>query len=149
MRSWWRGIMAWPEHPWTSLAVIPLSSDPITSIPRLRKGLRDIRDRNARLDHRWAGVTFAGMLSEQVAMVLVNHRDLDQASVWWTLSARWPDAVIVDVGDAQPSWRMTATDAAALARRRRGIEPVRIVVMPQRIASMAQHEPMPIAFNGF
>jgi hypothetical protein len=54
---------------------------------------------------------------------------------------------------AAPSWRFNPIDAAELARIRRGVEPLRITVLPQRIAS-ARHqdacarslpvEPMPL-----
>lgn len=37
-----------------------------------------------------------------------------------------------DVGAVSPSWTMTAKDAAELACVRRGVEPVRIVVLNQR-----------------
>ena len=146
-RSWWRGMLAWPDQPWSSLAVIPLGTDPIASIRRLRKGLRDVRDRAARVDQRWAGVAFAGLLSEGVAMILISHPDFDRTAVWWALSARWPKAVIVDVGDAEPSWRMAGDDAVALARCRRGIEPIRIVVMPQmNVSDQTNDDAMPMAF---
>ena len=147
MRSWWRGMMAWPEQPWTSLAVIPLAADLISSIRRLRKGLRDIRDRAACLDQQWAGVAMAGLVSERIAMVLIQHSGLDRTAIWWALAARRPETVLVDVADAHPSWRMAADDAAALARCRRGIEPIRIVVMPQsRSFSRAENDAMPIVF---
>ena len=147
MRNWWRGMLAWPDQPWTSLAVIPLPADPLCGIRRLRKGLRDIRDRAARQDQQWARVTMAGLLSERTAMILIQHAAVDRAEVWWALAARWAEVVLVDVADAQPSWQMTATDAAALARCRRGIEPIRIVVMPQaNVSDQAEDDAMPMAF---
>jgi heme exporter protein D len=147
MRNWWRGMLAWPAEPWTSLAVIPLASEPISSIHRLRKGLRDVRDRAARQDQQWAGVTMAGLLSERTAMVLIHHAALDRAEIWWAFATRWPEAVLVDVAGAEPSWRMTATDAAALARCRRGIEPIRITIMPQiKVFDQAEDDAMPMAF---
>ncbi|GAA0577236.1 hypothetical protein GCM10009416_14800 [Craurococcus roseus] len=53
---------------------------------------------------------------------------------------------------------MSTEDAAELARIRRGVEPLRIVVLPQRAAHAGEHgsievadaagwmEPMPVAF---
>jgi hypothetical protein len=54
------------------------------------------------------------------------------------------------VGRSQePMWAMTPDDAADLGTHRRGAEPLRILVMPQRItrvtvAPLREIEPMPI-----
>jgi hypothetical protein len=52
------------------------------------------------------------------------------------LEARWTDASVGDVGAAEPSWQMATDDAAELARVHRGVEPLRIVVPPQRAAAV-------------
>jgi hypothetical protein len=50
----------------------------------------------------------------------------------------------------EPTWEMTADEAADLGNRRRGAEPLRIVIMPQKITRVAiapapvMVEPMPV-----
>ena len=44
------------------------------------------------------------------------------------LAQRWPDVVFGDINNTEPSTWLTIEDAAVLARRRRGVEPVRIVI---------------------
>ena len=65
------------------------------------------------------------------------------------LRRRWPDVVVKDLEQEEPTWAMTADDAADLGSRRRGVEPLRIVVMPQRVqrvtvAPAPVIEPMPV-----
>jgi hypothetical protein len=151
MRNWWRGMLAWgPQgQAWTSLAVIPLPIDRIAGIRALRRGLRDVRDRRARLDARWRSVAFTGMLSNHVALLLVSHPDVDRSLVWWTLAARRSDTMLTDIGNAEPSWDTSVNDAATLARCRRGIQPIRIVIPPQQVAATSPKdwdEPMPVCF---
>ena len=47
------------------------------------------------------------------------------------LRRRWPEVMVKGLEQEVPTWAMTAEDAADLGRCRRGIEPMRIVVMPQ------------------
>jgi hypothetical protein len=47
------------------------------------------------------------------------------------LCRRWPDVVVKGLEQEEPAVAMTAEDAADLGRCRRGVEPLRIVVMPQ------------------
>jgi hypothetical protein len=130
----------------TSLAIIPTTGD-LNVWRRFRKSLRQIRDRQAHYDYRFCAVSIAGLLSGNAAMVLIHHPGIARAEVWSTLSRRWPDIVLDDPGDIEPSFEMTVADAAEIARRRRGIEPLRIVVMPQVVASEDRWgEPYPIAF---
>ena len=49
------------------------------------------------------------------------------------LCRRWPDVVLKDLEYEEPMWEMTTDDAADLGMRRRGVEPLRMLVMPQRI----------------
>jgi len=49
------------------------------------------------------------------------------------LCRRWPEVVLKNLETGQPAWVMTADDAAHLGSRRRGVEPLRIVIMPQKI----------------
>jgi hypothetical protein len=75
------------------------------------------------------------MAASDAALVLVRHPDIERSEVADVLGARWPDALVGGVGAAEPSWTMTTEDAAELARIRRGVEPLRIVVPPQRAAA--------------
>jgi hypothetical protein len=76
------------------------------------------------------------MATGDVALLLVRHPGIGRSEVADVLEARWPDAFVGDVGAAEPSWTMTTEDAAELARVRRGVEPLRIVVPPQRAAAV-------------
>lgn len=168
-RRWWAGMRRWiaEDGATVSLAVLPLRHCPgelRAAVVRLRRALRDVRDRTARRRSSWGGVAFAGMATGTDAFVLVSHPDLARSEVARVLRKRWPTAVLQDVGAAEPSWSMSVEDAAELARVRRGVEPLRTVVLPQRAAAAAAAdaegvghsasagsaaawlEPMPIAF---
>ena len=99
---------------------------------------------------RWRTVSFAGLMGgDHKALVMISHQDIDRREVQDVLSRRWPDVVVKDLQHEEPTWTMTANDAAALGSRRRGVEPLRIVVMPQRVprvtvAPAPVIEPMPI-----
>ena len=59
------------------------------------------------------------------------------------------DVVVKDLEQEEPTWTMTADDAADLGSRRRGVEPLRVVVLSQKItrvavAPMSEIEPMPV-----
>ncbi len=101
----------------------------------------------------------AGMATgDDTAFVLVRHPGVTRHEVAAVLRRRWSAAVVGEVGAVEPSWSMSAEDAADLARARRGVEPLRIVVLPQRAANTGErrranehdlaeaYAPMPIAF---
>lgn len=91
----------------------------------------------------------AGLVDGDRALLLVQHPGIDRVEAWATLRRRWPDVVLSSPGDIAPSSAMTVGDAAALARCRRGLEPSRIVILPQVLAMMLQtdwDEPMPMTF---
>ena len=50
IRSWWNGMCQWSAEATSSLAIIPLHSSAglPDAVRRLRRGLRDVRDRMAR-----------------------------------------------------------------------------------------------------
>ncbi len=145
-----------------SLAVVPLPHDPGGLRPasvRLRRGLRDVRDRMARRDASWSSVALAGMATgDGTAFVLVRHPAVERPEIADVLRRRWPDRVLGDAAAAEPSWRMATEDAADLARARRGVEPLRIVIPAQRVANASEYggdavhgatprfEPLPVAF---
>jgi hypothetical protein len=60
---------------------------------------------------------------DHTALVMITHDGVDRHEVEAVLRRRWPDVVV----------KAMSPDAAAnLGRRRRGVEPLRIVVMPQQ-----------------
>jgi hypothetical protein len=65
-------------------------------------------------------------------MVMVSHGGIDQREVLEVLQRRWPDVVIKKLGQEEPTWEMLPDDAAELGRCRRGVEPVRLIIMPQQ-----------------
>ena len=71
------------------------------------------------------------------ALLLIRHNLIDQEEVADVLGARWPEAIVGPVGAAEPSWSMSTADTVELARTRRGVEPLRVVILPQRAAADA------------
>jgi len=148
-RRWWRGFRLWLDDADTSLAIVPLHGDPIIAIRKLRKGLRDVRDRATRRDRHWQSVAMAGVLSDDHLLLLAQHAGITRAATWSMLERRWPDVALGDVDHTEPSAWLTVKDAAALARRRRGIEPIRVVVAAQGTVTPERQwddQPMPMAF---
>jgi hypothetical protein len=83
------------------------------------------------------------------ALVLISHHGIDRRDVLDVLRRRWLDVALKDLEQEEPVWEMTPDDAAELGMRRRGVEPLRILVMPQKITRVTVaplHEigPMPI-----
>lgn len=137
----------WLRDPEISLAVIPIDGDLFNATRRLRKGLRDVRDRTARQDYRFAAVTLAGLVEGDQALILIQHPAINRVELWATLERRWPQAMLGDPAGIAPSSTMTVANAAALARRRRGIAPIRIIIASQQAASIDPYDaPMPWLF---
>jgi hypothetical protein len=77
---------------------------------------------------------FAGMIGgDHRALLLISHQGIERREVQDVLKPRWPDAVLKPLEHEEPMWEMTADDAAYLGSRRRGVEPLRILIMPQKI----------------
>jgi hypothetical protein len=153
VRGWWQGMRYWSEAATTSsLAIIPALSPAGLSdaARRLRRGLGDVRDRTARRCRRWRTISFAGMIGgDHRALVLISHHGIERRELLDVLRRRWPDVALKDLEQEEPPWTMTAADAAELGTRRRGAEPLRILVMPQKItrvtvAPLRDIGPMPI-----
>jgi hypothetical protein len=135
MQSWWAGIRDWAAPATSSLAIITLRSPTGLrhAILRLRRGLRDVRDRTARRNEHWRTVCFAGLAGgDRRALVLIEHEGVHWHEVLDVLRRRWPEVIMKDLEHEIPTSVMTSDDAADLARCRRGVEPMRIVVLPQR-----------------
>jgi hypothetical protein len=82
-------------------------------------------------------VSCAGLMGgDHKALVLIAHQGIDRREVADVLRRRWPDVVLKDLAQEEPAWVMTADDAADLGSRRRGVEPLRVLVMPQKITRL-------------
>jgi hypothetical protein len=89
-----------------------------------------------------AGLTDRGRL-----LILIQHSGIGRTEVWSVLERRYPEVGLCDPDDIEPSALMSAEDAASLARRRRGVEPLRVVIMPQvETATDPWDAPMPMLF---
>jgi hypothetical protein len=63
------------------------------------------------------------------------------------LRRRWPEVAVKSLADGTPRVAMDVADAADLARCRRGVEPLRQVILPQRVRQPATSptiDPMPV-----
>jgi len=63
---------------------------------------------------------------------MISHEEIDRREVTDKLGRRWIDVVVKDLAQEEPAWTMTVGDAADLGRRRRGVESLRVVVLPQK-----------------
>jgi hypothetical protein len=66
------------------------------------------------------------------AFILIEHEGVDRQELLAVLQRRWPEVVLKNLENEAPTSTMAMDDATDLARFRRGVEPVRIVVLPQR-----------------
>jgi hypothetical protein len=150
IRSWWGGFCDWTAAIGTSsLAIIQIDSSAglPAAVRQLRRGLRDVRDRTARRWRRWREVCFAGLADgDHMALLLISHQGVERREVDDVLRRRWPTVVVKSLEHEVPTVTMSAADAADLGQRRRGIEPLRIVVMPQHHRQVVPPvlEPMPV-----
>jgi hypothetical protein len=81
------------------------------------------------------------------ALVLIIHEAVDRGEVQDVLHRRWPDVIIKSLEHEDPTVAMSPCDAADLGRCRRGVEPMRVVVMPQHYQQAITSqiiEPMPM-----
>ena len=80
------------------------------------------------------------------ALLLISHDGVDPRKIMDALDCRSPQ-ILKDFDQEAPVPAMSPADAAELGRRRRGVEPLRIVIMPQRgmpVAEPRYIEPMPV-----
>jgi hypothetical protein len=139
VRKWWLGLRQWISSSGGLMSLIVVRLDHHTdelrgAVQRLRRALRDVRDRAARRDRRWRSVCIAGMAGGGgAALVLVQHPPgLSRAEVGAVLRRRWPEVGVGDVGDAMPARPLAVVEMVELARLRRGVEPLRVVILAQR-----------------
>jgi hypothetical protein len=150
IRGWWHGMYRWVAGATSSLAIMPIDSSAglPDAVRRLRRGLRDVRDRMARDSRRWREVCCTGMAGDDgKALVLVTHESIDRGEVVDVLRHRWPDVVVKCLEQEEPTVAMSPGDAADLGRCHRGVEPLRIAVMPQQYRQLITApavEPMPM-----
>ena len=67
---------------------------------------------------------------DATALVLTTHEGVDRREVLDALRRRWPDVVVKELEQETPTVAMSPADAVDLGRCRRGVEPLRIVIMP-------------------
>jgi hypothetical protein len=78
-------------------------------------------------------VGFAGLVGgDGTALVLVSNQGVDRREVLNVLRRRWPVVLMKNLEQEAPTWVMEPDDAADLARCRRGVEPLRMVILPQQ-----------------
>jgi heme exporter protein D len=116
IEAWWNGMCVWSGAAISSLAIMPLhSSAGLTdAVRRLRRGLRDVRDRMARHRRSWRVVGFAGLIGGNgTTLVLVAHDGMDRREVDDVLRRRWP-TVVKELEQERPAVAMLPGDAADL-----------------------------------
>jgi hypothetical protein len=59
---------------------------------------------------------------------MISHQGVDRREVLNVLRRRWPDVVVKEFEHEEPTWAIAAVDAADLGKRRRGVEPMPIIV---------------------
>jgi hypothetical protein len=151
MKRWWAGIQRWItlNGAPVSLAVLPCHHDAghlRATVARLRRACRDIRDRTARKHMRWQAAAMAGMALGGTALILIRHPGTTRREITSVLCRKWADAIVRDVGSMAPFWRMPVPDAVEIAHARRGVEPLRMVVLPQKIHRQHSrgYQPLPV-----
>ena len=78
-------------------------------------------------------MAIAGMAAgDGTAWLLIRHPGIARVEIADALRKRWPSAVVCDAGTMEPCWTLAVEDALELARARRGVEPLRVVVLGQR-----------------
>jgi len=153
---WWRGLKQWIMEmgEQITLVEIPLGQDGDlrTQVRRLRRRLRDLRDRHARCSgfHRWRSVAFAGLVSaNNRALIMVSHKDITRRELHALLEQHLGPVSLSDLGEATPSTMFPASVASSIAHARRGVEPLRVIILPQRLFTHDTSrylDPLPVVF---
>jgi hypothetical protein len=110
--------------------VIPLPGDSVSGTQQLRKvfTMSEIGP---------SGTMTVGLVSLWPVWLMGDE-------VWTKLERRWPDIMMSDPSNTEPACGMSVDNIADLARHRRGIAPLRIVILEQAAASHdGMEEPIP------
>ncbi|MBL6454532.1 hypothetical protein JMJ55_04295 [Belnapia sp. T6] len=79
----------------------------------------------------WRSMALAGMATgDSELLLLVRHAEIDRAEVFDVFERRWPDMTLSAVGSISLTWNLTIEDAVEIAHAKRGVEPLRTVVLP-------------------
>ncbi len=119
------------------------------AVTRLTRRLRWWRERSGR---RLSDVAFFGIVSGDVAHALVVYPEVTRGDLRDALRCL-PTVTTFDDIEVMPADRLCVPDIVALAKARRGIEPLRFYVGPvieksRAIAAARTLEPMPVSFSG-
>jgi hypothetical protein len=150
------GIRSWLGNDEVSTIILPVVYHPgdfRRVVRTLRRSLRDLRDRQARKpgNRAWRQVVFGGMLcADMLAVIHIHHAGIPRQDVVAAVTRRWADAVPAR-RDYPVAADWSLDDRVALARIRRGAEPLRIVVAPQGQrpraplpGMMQDYQPLPV-----
>lgn len=147
MTRWWNAIVsAWAGDRSTAVQMSGLIW-PNEGVPaaRLRRQLRDWRDGLARSQPLFAALGMAGFFTGEHAHLVVQHSGLHRDVLLHALGSRW-DVRAISM-QAGLSTCLEVDHAIQAGTLRRGVEPIRIFVMPQRstyVRRSSDEEPMPM-----
>jgi hypothetical protein len=79
------------------------------------------------------------------ATLLVRHESVGRGEIVEVLRRHWPDAQVTDIAKVSPVWNLGIEDAVELARAKRSVEPLRIVVMGQQCFGVCSDPPVMVA----
>jgi hypothetical protein len=98
------------------------------------------QESDSAVQNEWRTVCFAGLAGgDGSAFILVEHEGVERCEVVKVLQRRWPEVVLKNLDNETPTSTIMTDDAADLARFRRGVEPLRLVVLPQRDSNRPPH----------
>ena len=150
IRSWWNGMCRWSAEA-THRALPSCGSIRRLACPTPSDGCGA---GCAMFEIGWRGTGVDGATSlrwngrrRRHGMVMVSHEGIDRCEVEDVLHRRWPDVVVKELEQEEPAVAMSPGDAADLGRHRRGVEPMRVVIMPQhdrQTITSPVVEPMPV-----
>lgn len=95
-------------------------------------------------------MSFAGLKGgDHRALIMISHQGIHRREMADVLRPRWPNVVLKGLEAEEPASTMAPHEAADLGSRRRGVEPLRIIVMQQRVQRIVVTiapviEPMPV-----
>lgn len=142
VRAWWRGILAWsPPGVLLMFRLHHTAGQIIETSRRLRRALRDFRDRRARKHFSWRDIAMAGLVTGDAGWVLASG--MPAMAVF---GQRWADVRLADSIE-MPSAVMPVLDCVQLAIACRGIQPLRLFVGARGGSGAARQpviDPMPM-----